>query len=129
MPYRAGIDLVSVASIEESIRTHGERYLRRVFTEGELADCGGAPERLAARYAAKEATLKVLRPGPEDSVPWNEIEVVRNPAGWVDLALSGRAAELATVTGIGGFSVSLTHEAAYASAVVIAEFRTGDEID
>jgi holo-[acyl-carrier protein] synthase len=125
MSLRVGIDLVAVASIAESIRAHGDRYLRRIFTERELADCDGAPERLAARYAAKEATLKVLRPGPQDSIPWNEIEVVRNPAGWVDLALSGRAAALAAVTGIGGLSVSLTHEAAYASAVVIAEFARG----
>jgi holo-[acyl-carrier protein] synthase len=129
MPFRVGIDLVAVESIATSVRTHGDRYLRRIFTERELADCAGASDRLAARYAAKEATLKVLRPGPDDSVPWNEIEVVRNPAGWVDLALSGRAAELAAVTGIGGFSVSLTHEAEFASAIVIGEFARGDEFD
>jgi len=127
VPSRVGIDLVAVAGIAEAVREHGDRYLARLFTERELADCGGAPERLAARYAAKEAVLKVLRPGPDDSVPWNEIEVVRDPAGWVDLALTGRAAELAAVTGIGGFAVSLTHEGEYASAVVIAELRTGDE--
>jgi holo-[acyl-carrier protein] synthase len=123
MPYRVGTDLVAVETIAESVRTHGERYLARIFTPQELADCDGAPERLAARYAAKEATLKILRPGAEDSIPWNEIEVVRDSAGWVELALRGRAAEHAAVTGIGGFSVSLTHEAAYASAVVIAELR------
>jgi holo-[acyl-carrier protein] synthase len=124
---RVGTDLVRVASIEEAIATHGERYLARLFTERELADCAGAPERLAARYAAKEATLKVLRPGPEDSIPWAEIEVVRNPAGWVELSLSGAAAQLAGVSDLGGFTVSLTHEVDYASAVVIAEIRTGDE--
>jgi holo-[acyl-carrier protein] synthase len=127
VPFRVGIDLVAVAGVAEAIREHGDRYLARLFSEREQADCAGAPERLAARYAAKEAVLKVLRPGPDDSVPWNEIEVVRDPAGWVELSLSGRAAELAAVTGIGGFSVSLTHEDGYASAVVIAEIRTGDE--
>jgi holo-[acyl-carrier protein] synthase len=124
---RVGTDLVRVASIEAAIAEHGDRYLRRLFTERELADCAGAPERLAARYAAKEATLKVLRPGPDDSVPWAEIEVVRNSAGWVELSLSGAAARLAAVSDLGGFAVSLTHEADYASAVVIAEIRTGDE--
>jgi holo-[acyl-carrier protein] synthase len=124
---RVGTDLVRVASVEESIAAHGDRYLRRVFTERELADCAGAPERLAARWAAKEATLKVLRPGPGDTVPWTEVEVVRDPGGWVELALSGDAARLAAVSGLGGFAVSLTHEAGYASAVVIAEIRTGDE--
>src|SRR3954464_2071679 len=108
MPYRVGTDLVAVETIAESVRTHGDRYLARIFTPRELADCAGAPERLAARYAAKEATLKILRPGPEDSIPWDEIEVVRNPAGWVDLVLRGRAAAHAAVSGIGGFSVSLT---------------------
>jgi holo-[acyl-carrier protein] synthase len=127
MSYRVGIDLVAVVSIADSISTHGDRYLQRIFTAQELEDCAGATERLAARYAAKEAMLKVLRPGPEDSVPWNEIEVVRNPGGWVEIALSGRAGHLAAVTGIGGFAVSLTHEEGYASAVVIAEIRTGDE--
>src|SRR4051794_8959853 len=123
MPYRVGTDLVAVETVAESVRTHGDRYLARIFTPQELADCDGAPERLAPRYAAKEATLKILRPGGDDSIPWNEIEVVRNSGGWVDLALRGRAAEHAAVSGIGGFSVSLTHEAAYASAVVIAEIR------
>src|SRR3954447_1570028 len=123
MPYRVGTDLVAVETIEAAVQTHGDRYLARIFTPQELADCDGAPERLAARYAAKEATLKILRPGADDSIPWNEIEVVRNPGGWVDLALRGRAAQHAAVSRIGGFSVSLTHEVAYASAVVIAELR------
>jgi holo-[acyl-carrier protein] synthase len=126
VPYRVGIDLVAVETVAAAIREHGDRYLARVFTPRELADCNGAPERLAARYAAKEAALKVLRPGPDDSVLWNEIEVVRSPDGWVELLLSGRAAERAAVTGLGGFAVSLTHEGEYASAVVIAELRTGD---
>jgi holo-[acyl-carrier protein] synthase len=127
MPYRVGIDLVAVESIAAAVRLHGDRYLERLFTPRELADCGGAAERLAARYAAKEATIKALRPGPRDSVPWNDIEVVRSPEGWVDLQLHGRTARFAAVTGIGGFAVSLTHEGEYASAVVIAEIRTGDE--
>ena len=124
---RVGTDLVRVAAVAEAIAAHGDRYLERLFTPRELADCDGAPERLAARFAAKEATLKVLRPGPDDSVPWNEIEVVRDPSGWVELSLSGSAAELAGVSKIGGFAVSLSHEGEYASAVVIGELQTGDE--
>ena len=127
MPVRVGIDLVAVESVAEAVRMHGDRYLTRIFTAGELADCGGDPQRLAARFAAKEATLKVLRPADSDSVPWSSIEVVRNPAGWVDLSLSGPAEALAAVTGITGFAVSLTHEGAYASAVVVGELRRGDE--
>jgi holo-[acyl-carrier protein] synthase len=127
MASRVGIDLVSVDAVAESVRTHGDRYLERIFTARERADCGRDAQKLAARFAAKEATLKVLRPGPEDSVPWSSIEVVRNPGGWVDLELGGRAAELAAVFGITGLTVSVTHEGNLAAAVVLGDIRTGDE--
>ncbi len=108
--------------MEEAVGVHADRYLNRIYTERELADCAGSPERLAARFAAKEAALKVLRPADE-GVGWKSIEVVRDPAGWVDLRLSGRAAALAAEAGATSFAVSLTHEGAYASAVVVAELE------
>ena len=121
---RAGIDLVSVAAVAESVREHGERYLKRVYTEAELNDCQGPEgplaERLAARFAAKEATLKVLRPADE-AIPWSEIEVVRERSGWVTLALAGRALGAADSQGLKDFAVSISHEGAYATAVVVAE--------
>ena len=92
MAVRVGIDLVSVDTVRESIREHGDRYLERIYTEAELRDCLGAegtvPERLAARFAAKEATIKVLRP-TDQPIPWRNIEVIRHPSGWVELELSG----------------------------------------
>ena len=122
---RVGIDLVSVDSVHESIREHGARYLERVYTERELRDCrtaqGPVSERLAARFAAKEATIKVLRPAPDAAVPWRSIEVVRHSSGWVALELSGPAATLADAAGLHDFALSLTHEAGHAAAVVIAE--------
>ena len=97
MAPRVGIDLVSVESVRESIDEHGDRYLKRIYNESELSDChtpqGIVAERLAARFAAKEATLKVLRP-VDEAIPWRTIEVVRHGAGWVEVELSGRAAEL-----------------------------------
>lgn len=125
MPLRVGIDLVSVESVDDAIREHADRYLERIYTARELADCAGSPERLAARFAAKEAVLKILRPD-DDAVPWRTIEVVRNRGGWVELALSGPAAARARETGVTGFAVSLTHEATFASAVVVAELSTGE---
>jgi holo-[acyl-carrier protein] synthase len=102
MPTRVGIDLVSVDAVQDAIRLHAERYLERIYTEGELKDCqttdGVDPLRLAARFAAKEATLKVLRPGDEE-IPWRAIEVLRYPSGWVGLQLSGPAASLAASAG------------------------------
>jgi holo-[acyl-carrier protein] synthase len=116
---RVGIDLVEVAAVEAALAAHGERYLSRVYTPREVADCAGSAERLAARFAAKEATLKALRAG-EGGVPWDAIEVRRDPSGHTDLALSGRAAELAAEAGLSELAVSLTHEAGLASALVVA---------
>ncbi|GAC1318291.1 MAG: holo-ACP synthase [Thermoleophilaceae bacterium] len=124
MAIRVGIDLVSVALVRDSLRDHAERYLERVYTDLEVSDCrstaGIDPARLAARFAAKEAALKVLRPDAH-AVPWLAIELRRDPAGWPLLELSGAAADLAADEGIVDLAVSLTHEGAYASAMVIAE--------
>ena len=127
MPIRVGIDLVAADSVEQSLRAaHGERYLKRVYTEREVEDCrtgsGVDPQRLAARFAAKEATLKVLPVGTE-GLALTTIEVCRDPSGRVHIELSGRAAELATDAGVVELAVSLTHEAGFAAAVVIAEVR------
>ncbi len=127
MPIRVGLDLVDVSTVEASLHAaHGERYLERLFTEREVADCrtpvGIDPERLAARFAAKEATLKVL-PAADEGVSWQEIEVRREPSGRVHLELRGRAAELAAEARITDFALSLTHEGGFAAAVVVAEVR------
>jgi holo-[acyl-carrier protein] synthase len=115
--------LVSVDTVRESIRVHADRYLKRVYTQRELDDCltaqGIDPERLAGRFAAKEATLKVLRPGDE-AVPLNTIEVCRDPFGWVELELSGPAASLASAGGVEELSLSIAHESGFATAVVVA---------
>jgi holo-[acyl-carrier protein] synthase len=125
MPLRVGIDLVSVEQVRESLATHGESYLKRLYSERELEDCTGDSgvdaQRLAARFAAKEATLKVLRPAPEQAVPWQAIELRRDPAGWVELALSGSAAELAQAAGMRDLAVSIAHEQGFATALVVAE--------
>jgi holo-[acyl-carrier protein] synthase len=126
---RVGVDLVSVDAVRESVRTHGERYLARVYTDRELDACrtddGIAVERLAARFAAKEAAMKVLRPSAQDALAWRSIEVVGQPGGWVALQLSGGAAELAEEAGIEDLQLSITHEGLYACAVVVAELRNG----
>jgi holo-[acyl-carrier protein] synthase len=129
MPIRVGVDLIAVAEVADSLRTHSNRYLARVYTPREVDDCRGKSTeviagRLAARFAAKEAAIKVLRPGngeTDEGIPWNAIEVVRDAAGAAELEFSGRAAELALEAGLGSVSVSLTHEKAYAAAVVVAE--------
>lgn len=122
-PVRVGTDLVRIADVEECLERHGSRYAERVFTEHELASCTGEPStraaRLAARFAAKEAALKVLRPA-DDPLDWRSIEVVRDPLGPCEIRLTGTAARLAERAGIGAMAVSLSHEGTMAAAVVVA---------
>jgi holo-[acyl-carrier protein] synthase len=131
MPVRIGIDLVSVDSVRDSISTHGGHYLQRVYNAHEVSDCSTPtavdPERLAARFAAKEATFKVLRAG-DQAVTWRDIEVRRDPSGWVELRLSGQAAALAAEAGISDFALSLSHERGIAAAVVVAEIQQPPEV-
>ena len=127
---RVGTDLCSVQDVAESVATFGDRYLQRVYTPHELEYCGQDParsaERLAARFAAKEAVVKVLR--PRDARPeWRTIEVQRDPEGWCELSLTGSAAELAREAAITSLSVSLSHEAGLANAVVVATLSDGRE--
>jgi holo-[acyl-carrier protein] synthase len=124
---RVGIDLMSVDAVEESIRVHAGRYLRRVYTSRELRDCAnsaGAPDarRLAARFAAKEAALKVLRAGDE-AVPWRSIGVRADRFGRPSLELTGAAGALAARRGVEALDVSLTHDGPFAAAVVVARMR------
>jgi holo-[acyl-carrier protein] synthase len=125
-PLRVGIDLVRVPEVSDSLASHGAHYLDRVYTEREVADCRSgdgavAPHRLAARFAAKEAALKVLRPAPDRAVPWRTIEVRRAAAGHTELELSGAAEAEARAQGVEQLAVSLTHEGEYASAVVVGQ--------
>ena len=110
---RVGIDLVQVSRIADSLAQFGDRFLRRIFTDGEIAYATAAPgqtaERLAARFAAKEAAKKALA---LDAVGWRQIEVVRAPSGACTLALHGIAAA-------GELAVSLSHEGDLAAAVVV----------
>lgn len=120
---RVGVDLASVADVERSVARFGDRYVRRIFTGHEIESCARGDELastgLAARFAAKEATIKVLR--PKDIRPdYRSIEVRRHPDGWCELELSGTAAELAKAVGVRHLALSLTHEAGMAAAVVVA---------
>jgi holo-[acyl-carrier protein] synthase len=119
-----GIDVVEIARIRRLRERWQDRFLQRVFTEAELAYalCRHDPaQHLAARFAAKEATLKALGTGLSMGVRWREMEV-RRPRGQAPcLMLSGRTAELADARGIRRLHVSLSHDAGLAVAQVLAE--------
>ncbi len=119
MSCRIGCDLLAVAEVRNSLDRFGDHYLRRVYTPHEVSSSGRRPHQLAARFAAKEAVIKVLRPA-DTAVPLNAIEVQRREGGWCEVKLSGPAAALAEDQALGDFQVSLSHEADYAIAVVHA---------
>jgi holo-[acyl-carrier protein] synthase len=121
MKLAVGIDLVQVSRIAESIEHFGDRFLNRIFTRAEIAYANSAPalrnERLAARFAAKEAALKALALA-DQGVSWREIEVTTSSSGACELRLHGRARALAV--NADNTALSLSHEADLATAIVIA---------
>jgi holo-[acyl-carrier protein] synthase len=127
-----GIDLVQVSRVEASLARFGDRFLRRVFTEGEIAYARAAPsataERLAARFAAKEAAIKALDLA-ERGIGWRQIEVAREDSGKCRLILHGAARVAADDAGVAELSLSMTHEGDYSAAVVLAlhEERKSEE--
>jgi holo-[acyl-carrier protein] synthase len=122
---RVGIDIASVPAIEESLERFGDRFTQRLFTAQECADAlavqgeGARAERLAARFAAKEAVIKALDL-PEAGIGWRDIELTRGPGGRPALQLHGRAAALARGLGVRDWAVSISHDGPQACAVVVA---------
>jgi holo-[acyl-carrier protein] synthase len=119
-----GIDVVEIARVRRVMDRWQDRFLRRVFTDEELAYALGRhdpAEHLAARFAAKEATLKALGTGLSMGVRWREMEVRRARGQAPTLALSGRTAALGEARGVRRLHVSLSHDAGLAVAQVLAE--------
>ena len=123
----AGIDVVEIDRVEKTLARHPERFLLRVFTPLEIAYCRGRVRELAARFAAKEATMKALGTGVR-GVGWREIEVLPDGRGKPLIYLYGRAKERAKAIGMGQAEVSLTHGVDFAFAMVVA-LRDGPPID
>ena len=114
-----GIDAVDVARFALILKRR-PGFEERVFTLRERSTCGGAPGRLAARFAAKEATMKALGVGL-GAFGFHDVEVEREASGRPVLRVVGRAAALASAAGVSRWHVSLTHTDLVAEAVVVAE--------
>ena len=117
---QVGIDLVQVSRVAEPLERFGPAFLRRLFTDDEIAYATAAPEltveRLAARFAAKEAARKALR--APAGIGWRQIEVRRAPSGACDLVLHDAAARAA---GASATAVSMSHEGDFATAIVVIQ--------
>jgi holo-[acyl-carrier protein] synthase len=119
-----GVDLIEIERIAHSIERYGERFLRRIYTDHEIAYCSSkrsSAESFAARFAAKEAGAKALGTGISRGVTWIEFQIARQPGGRPVLELRGRAAMLAKELGVKTISLSLTHTGNLAMATVMME--------
>ena len=112
-----GIDIIEIVRIEKAIARWGETFLRRVYTDSELKLYREKPSSLAARFACKEAVMKLLGTG-RNGVHWREIEALSHPNGKPRLNLYGRAQSQADKLGIKEIAVSLSHSKEYAIASV-----------
>jgi holo-[acyl-carrier protein] synthase len=115
---------METARFEAGLRKHGERFAKRVFTPAEIAYCEkfkNPAERLAARFAAKEAAFKALGTGWSEGVRWVDVEITHSPRGKPELILRGRAEEIARRLGVTRVAVSISHSDRYVGAQVIFE--------
>ncbi len=127
LPLAHGIDLVDFARIESMLDQHGRRFLDRVFTAREQGEAEGVKnriEKLAGRFAAKEAVMKLVGTGWRGGVAWTDIEVTNGPMGEPRLEIRGEVKRIAEQMGIGPIALSITHTGNFAIASVVAT-RTG----
>ena len=117
-----GVDVIQNDRIRESLEKFGDRFINRIYTEGEqqyCKKCANPAIHFAARFAAKEAAFKALGTGWAAGVKWKDVEVERLASGKPELHLHGEALERAKSMGAVRFHVSLTHDQLVSVAVVI----------
>lgn len=113
-----GLDVIEIERIAQIVEQHGDRFLRRIYTERERERYATRVPELAARFAAKEATSKALGTGIR-GLTWRDMEILSNRRGKPILVLHGGAAERAAALGLVHFDVSLTHSRTVAMAFVV----------
>jgi phosphopantetheine--protein transferase-like protein len=119
MTLRSGIDTIEVSRLEEIRPAIRERFIRRVFTEVEVAQARDQNEALSGIFAAKEAVSKALGTGI-GFVRWRDIEIIHLPSGRPTVKLHGNAEKVARELGLTEWSVSISHDRNKAIAMAIA---------
>lgn len=122
-PFLVGTDIISVGRVGRLVASRGSEFLTRWFTDDEISYCAGKADpaqHYAARLAAKEAVLKVVRVEWDGPIPYKHIEISAEPSGAPRVFLSGRVEEAAELVGLGAIEVSLSHCRDYAVAVALA---------
>ena len=120
-----GIDLVDFGRIDQMLARHKQRFLNRVFTAKEQAQAfelveKNQSQRLAGRFASKEAILKLLGTGWRGKIAWTDMEITNNALGQPQVALSGEVEKIAKDAGVGNITLSITHTANFAIASAVA---------
>ena len=117
-----GLDATEIARIADTIERYGDRFVKRIFTDGEIAYCRRRRDfasSFAARFAAKEAAMKALGTGHSRGVFWRGIEVFRHPGNPPQIRFHGGAAARAASMGATGSLLTLTHSRELAMAHVL----------
>lgn len=120
-----GVDIIEIDRVERVFRQYGDRFLKRVYREGEIRYARGRAPQLASRFAAKEAVMKLLGTGVR-GVRWRDIEVVRSPGMAPRVVLHGAAHARAELIGLTDIALSLSHSKRYAVASVVGESARGN---
>ncbi|MFW6170266.1 MAG: holo-ACP synthase [Planctomycetota bacterium] len=124
-----GTDIVEVLRIARMIERHGELFLGRIFTRGEIEYCSArkaATQHYAGRWAAKEAILKAIGTGWAPGIQWRDMEIRNDAAGKPRVALAGGARSVCAQLGVADMLISLSHCRSHASAVAIAMGSVSD---
>ena len=119
-----GVDIIETERIEHSLQRFGERFLHRVFTDGEISYCQSMkyPARhFAARFAAKEAVSKAFGTGIGKSMGWRDIDIRKKPSGEPFVVLDGQAKSLAEDRNVRDVWISLSHTNHHAVAMITLE--------
>jgi holo-[acyl-carrier protein] synthase len=118
--FAVGIDIIEIERVRDVIARHGDRFLKRIYTDDEITHCRGRVSELAARFAAKEAVMKALGTGVR-GVSWRDIEILPNRRGKPLIFLYGRGEARGERIQLRGLEVSLTHSREFAIASVVGE--------
>jgi holo-[acyl-carrier protein] synthase len=121
----SGVDIIEIGRVRRVSDRYGQRFFKRIYTEGEIAYCRGRAPQLASRFAAKEAVMKALGTGIR-GVGWRDIEVVRRRGQAPSVKLRGGALARARRMGLDHLALSLSHSKDYAVAFVVGECEHGN---
>lgn len=123
MIFGVGLDIIDLVDFKKTIDRSGEPFIERVFTERERQYCRSQPHPLqsfAARFAAKEASMKALGIAGEEGLTWQDFEVLLSESGRPRIETHGYAASRLISLGIEALQVSLSHSQSAAAAVAVA---------